>query len=177
MGRLKLIVGGVIVLILGVVVFDGMFTVHQVQTALVLQFGKPVLPIHCKGSSTTRQRLFKTSGKSVVRSSTTLRCFITANAAMVTLATSVRMTSNSGQPDLFEPSTETGQNQRPDSRPREAYVREPTEADEGKNYVIDDYDERSALAVQTARDFGMRNAAHIMGGIDAWKKADAPLEG
>ena len=43
--------------------------------------------------------------------------------------------------------------------------------------MIDDYDERSALAVQTARDFGMRNAAHIMGGIDAGKKADAPLEG
>ncbi len=46
MGRLKLIIGGVIVLIVGIVVFDGMFTVHQVQTALVLQFGRPVLPIH-----------------------------------------------------------------------------------------------------------------------------------
>ena len=71
MGRLKLIVGGIIILIVGIVIFDGMFVVHQVQTALVLQFGKPVLPIHCKGSSTTRQRLFKTSGKSVVRSSAT----------------------------------------------------------------------------------------------------------
>ena len=46
MGRLKLIVGGIIVLIVGILVFDGMFIVHQVQTALVLQFGKPVLPIH-----------------------------------------------------------------------------------------------------------------------------------
>lgn len=42
MGRLKLIIGGVIVLIAGIVIFDGMFVVHQVQTALVLQFGKPV---------------------------------------------------------------------------------------------------------------------------------------
>ncbi len=39
------------------------------------------------------------------------------------------------------------------------------------------YGERSALAVQTARDLGLGDAAHIMGGIDAWKKADAPLEG
>lgn len=46
MGRLKLIIGGIIVLIAGVLVFDGMFVVHQVQTALVLQFGKPVLPVH-----------------------------------------------------------------------------------------------------------------------------------
>jgi glyoxylase-like metal-dependent hydrolase (beta-lactamase superfamily II)/rhodanese-related sulfurtransferase len=38
------------------------------------------------------------------------------------------------------------------------------------------YGERSALAVQTARDSGLGNAVHIMGGIDAWKKADAPLE-
>lgn len=42
MGRLQLIIGGVIVLILGIVIFDGMFVVNQVQTALVLQFGKPV---------------------------------------------------------------------------------------------------------------------------------------
>lgn len=46
MGRLKLIIGGIVVLVLGIVIFDGMFVVHQVQTALVLQFGKPVLPIH-----------------------------------------------------------------------------------------------------------------------------------
>jgi len=42
MGRLQLIIGGVIVLILGIVVFDGLFVVHQVQSALVLQFGRPV---------------------------------------------------------------------------------------------------------------------------------------
>lgn len=46
MGRLKLIVAGVIVLVLGILVFDGMFIVDQRQTALVLQFGKPVLPIY-----------------------------------------------------------------------------------------------------------------------------------
>jgi glyoxylase-like metal-dependent hydrolase (beta-lactamase superfamily II)/rhodanese-related sulfurtransferase len=39
------------------------------------------------------------------------------------------------------------------------------------------YGERSALAVQTARDSGLRDAVHILGGIDAWKKAGAPLEG
>ena len=38
------------------------------------------------------------------------------------------------------------------------------------------YGERSALAVETARDSGLGDAAHIMGGIDAWKKAGAPLE-
>ena len=42
MGRIKLIVAGVVVLIIGIVVFDGMFIVHQVQSALVLRFGKPV---------------------------------------------------------------------------------------------------------------------------------------
>ena len=42
MGRLKLIVAGVIVLVVGILVFDGMFIVDQRQTALVLQFGKPV---------------------------------------------------------------------------------------------------------------------------------------
>ncbi|MDA1324183.1 MAG: protease modulator HflC [Proteobacteria bacterium] len=46
MGRIKLIILGVIALILGVVVFDGMFIVRQTETALVLQFGRPVLPIH-----------------------------------------------------------------------------------------------------------------------------------
>ena len=38
------------------------------------------------------------------------------------------------------------------------------------------YGERSALAVETARDSGLVDAVHIMGGIDAWKKAGAPLE-
>ena len=41
--------------------------------------------------------------------SPTSRCFITENVAMVTLATSARMTSKSSQPDLFELSTKTGQ--------------------------------------------------------------------
>jgi membrane protease subunit HflC len=45
MGRLKLIVAGVIFLICGIVVLDSMFILHQTQTALVMQFGKPVLPI------------------------------------------------------------------------------------------------------------------------------------
>jgi len=39
------------------------------------------------------------------------RCSTTGNDAMVTLATSARLTSKSGQPDLFELSTETGQDQ------------------------------------------------------------------
>ena len=39
------------------------------------------------------------------------------------------------------------------------------------------YGERSALAVETARDSGLGDAVHIMGGIDAWKRAGAPLEG
>ena len=39
------------------------------------------------------------------------------------------------------------------------------------------YGERSALAVESARNSGLGDAVHIMGGIDAWKKAGAPLEG
>jgi len=31
--------------------------------------------------------------------------------------------------------------------------------------------ERSAMAVQTAQDFGLATACHIEGGIDAWRKA------
>lgn len=34
-------VAGVLVLILGVIAFSGLFTVHQTQQALVLQFGDP----------------------------------------------------------------------------------------------------------------------------------------
>ena len=49
MGRLKLIIGGVIILIVGIVIFDGMFVVHQVQTALVMQFGKPVEVVSVPG--------------------------------------------------------------------------------------------------------------------------------
>lgn len=42
MGRLKLIVAGAIVLVGGIALFASMFVVHQVQTALVLQFGRPI---------------------------------------------------------------------------------------------------------------------------------------
>jgi rhodanese-related sulfurtransferase len=38
------------------------------------------------------------------------------------------------------------------------------------------FGERSAMAVQAAQDAGLKNAAHIQGGIDAWKKASGPLE-
>jgi sulfur dioxygenase len=37
------------------------------------------------------------------------------------------------------------------------------------------YGERSAMAVAAAQDAGIASAAHITGGIDAWKKADGPL--
>jgi sulfur dioxygenase len=37
------------------------------------------------------------------------------------------------------------------------------------------FGERSAMAVQAARDAGLTAAAHIHGGIDAWKKSDGPL--
>jgi glyoxylase-like metal-dependent hydrolase (beta-lactamase superfamily II)/rhodanese-related sulfurtransferase len=37
------------------------------------------------------------------------------------------------------------------------------------------YGERSAMAVQAAQDAGLVNAAHIEGGIDAWKKAGGPV--
>ena len=43
--------------------------------------------------------------------STASGCSITENGASVTVATSARMTSKRRQPDLFEQSTETGQNQ------------------------------------------------------------------
>ena len=32
------------------------------------------------------------------------------------------------------------------------------------------------MAVRTARDFGIANACHIKGGVDAWKKTDGPIE-
>jgi hypothetical protein len=41
--------------------------------------------------------------------STLSRCSIIENVAIVTLATSARMTSNNSQPNLFELSTKTGQ--------------------------------------------------------------------
>jgi glyoxylase-like metal-dependent hydrolase (beta-lactamase superfamily II)/rhodanese-related sulfurtransferase len=37
------------------------------------------------------------------------------------------------------------------------------------------YGERSAMAVNAAKDAGLANAAHIAGGIDAWKKAGGPV--
>jgi len=42
MNRLGLIILGVVVVVLGGLSFDAIFTVHQVQSALVLQFGRPV---------------------------------------------------------------------------------------------------------------------------------------
>jgi sulfur dioxygenase len=38
------------------------------------------------------------------------------------------------------------------------------------------YGERSAMAVRAAKDEGIDNAAHLKGGIDAWKSAGCPLE-
>lgn len=37
------------------------------------------------------------------------------------------------------------------------------------------FGERSAMAVQAARDAGLANATHIHGGIDSWRKAGGPL--
>jgi sulfur dioxygenase len=37
------------------------------------------------------------------------------------------------------------------------------------------YGERSAMAVEAARDAGLSGVAHMKGGIGAWKKADGPL--
>ena len=34
------------------------------------------------------------------------------------------------------------------------------------------FGERSAMAVQAAQDMGLKNAVHLQGGIDAWKKAN-----
>jgi len=37
------------------------------------------------------------------------------------------------------------------------------------------FGERSAMAVKAAKELGLSNAAHIEGGIDAWKKAGGPV--
>jgi rhodanese-related sulfurtransferase len=37
------------------------------------------------------------------------------------------------------------------------------------------YGERSAMAVNAAKEAGLTNPAHIAGGIDAWKKAGGPV--
>ena len=39
------------------------------------------------------------------------------------------------------------------------------------------YGERSAMAVQAAQEAGLTNTCHIKGGLDAWKKAEGPVEG
>jgi glyoxylase-like metal-dependent hydrolase (beta-lactamase superfamily II)/rhodanese-related sulfurtransferase len=38
------------------------------------------------------------------------------------------------------------------------------------------YGERSAMAVNAAKEAGLANSAHIAGGIDAWKKAGGPVQ-
>jgi glyoxylase-like metal-dependent hydrolase (beta-lactamase superfamily II)/rhodanese-related sulfurtransferase len=38
------------------------------------------------------------------------------------------------------------------------------------------FGERSAMAVQAAQDAAIRNASHIIGGIDAWKKLAGPVD-
>src|SRR5262249_18525181 len=38
------------------------------------------------------------------------------------------------------------------------------------------FGERSAMAVQAAPDAGVQTACHIDGGLDAWKKANGPLD-
>jgi sulfur dioxygenase len=38
------------------------------------------------------------------------------------------------------------------------------------------FGERSAMAVQAAHDAGLLSACHIAGGLDAWKKAEGPVE-
>ena len=51
-------------------------------------------------------------------------------------------------------------------------------APEGRRVVFYcSYGERSALAVKMARESGLRTAYHIMGGMEAWKGADAPVIG
>ena len=39
------------------------------------------------------------------------------------------------------------------------------------------FGERSAMAVQSAQEAGLSNTCHIKGGLDAWKKAGAPILG
>jgi rhodanese-related sulfurtransferase len=36
------------------------------------------------------------------------------------------------------------------------------------------YGERSAMAVQTAQDAGLKSACHIQGGLNEWKKFGGP---
>ena len=39
------------------------------------------------------------------------------------------------------------------------------------------FGERSAMAVEAAREAGLTNSCHIKGGLDAWKKVDGPVVG
>ena len=49
-------------------------------------------------------------------------------------------------------------------------------SDDGKRILFYcAFGERSAMAVQAARDAGIK-AVHLQGGIDSWKKADGPLD-
>ena len=46
----------------------------------------------------------------------------------------------------------------------------------GKDFVFYCvFGERSAMAVQAARDAGFKDARHIRGGVDAWDKVNGPL--
>lgn len=50
-------------------------------------------------------------------------------------------------------------------------------ADEGREIVFYcAFGERSALALQMAKDAGVEHVTHLSGGVDAWARAGAPLE-
>lgn len=49
MGQLKLIIGGVVLLVVGFVALDSMYTVHITRSAIVLEFGRPVETISTPG--------------------------------------------------------------------------------------------------------------------------------
>ena len=51
MGKVQLAILGVVVLVLGIIASSALFTVHQVQQAIVLQFGKPVRVVQEPGLS------------------------------------------------------------------------------------------------------------------------------
>jgi rhodanese-related sulfurtransferase len=38
------------------------------------------------------------------------------------------------------------------------------------------FGERSAMAVQTSHEMGLRNACHLVGGMDAWAKGGGTIE-
>ncbi len=51
MSKVQLAILGIVVLVLGVIASSALFTVHQVQQAIVLQFGKPVRVVDEPGLS------------------------------------------------------------------------------------------------------------------------------